>query len=70
VRALLGTAALYALGGVYTARRFTEASPVESTIGQQLGAFVLLLPFALAVPSRVASSLGGGGAADSCRVQQ
>jgi drug/metabolite transporter (DMT)-like permease len=53
VSALLGAAAFYALGGVYTARRFTGASPVESTIGQQLGAFVLLLPFALAAPPRV-----------------
>jgi drug/metabolite transporter (DMT)-like permease len=50
VAALLGASALYALGGVYTARWFTGASPVESTIGQQLGAFVLLLPFALASP--------------------
>jgi drug/metabolite transporter (DMT)-like permease len=49
----LGAAALYALGGVYTARRFTGASPVELTIGQQLGAFVLRLPFALAAPPRV-----------------
>ena len=52
VSALLGAAALYALGGVYTALRFTGASPVESTIGQQFGAFVLLLPFALATPPR------------------
>jgi len=52
IGALLGAAALYALGGVYTARRFTGASPVESTIGQQFGAFVLLLPFALAAPPR------------------
>jgi drug/metabolite transporter (DMT)-like permease len=50
VSALLGAAALYALGRVYTARRFTGGSPVDSTIGQQLGAFVLLLPFALAAP--------------------
>ena len=52
VGALLGAAVLYALGGVYTARRFTGASPVESTIGQQFAAFVLLLPFALAAPPR------------------
>ena len=52
VSALLGAAVLYAFGGVYTARRFTGASPVESTIGQQLGAFVLILPFALAAPPR------------------
>ncbi len=52
VSALLGAAALYALGGVYTARRFTGASPVESTIGQQFAAFVLLLPFALVMPPR------------------
>ena len=50
VSALLAAAALYALGGVYTARRFTGASPVESTIGQQFGAFVLLFPFALLRP--------------------
>jgi len=42
VSALLGAAALYALDGVYEARRITGASPVESTIGQQFGAFVLL----------------------------
>jgi drug/metabolite transporter (DMT)-like permease len=52
VSALLGAAAFYALGGVYTARRFTGASPIESTIGQQFGAFILLLPFALATPPR------------------
>src|SRR4051812_18113073 len=52
VSALLGAAAFYALGGVYTARRFTGASPVESTIGQQFAAFVLLLPFALAMLPR------------------
>src|SRR5215217_4064344 len=52
VSALLGAAAFYALGGVYTARRFTGASPVESTIAQQFAAFVLLLPFALAMPPR------------------
>ena len=52
VSALLGAAALYALGGVYTARRFTGASPVESTIGQQFAAFVLLLPFTLVMPPR------------------
>jgi drug/metabolite transporter (DMT)-like permease len=52
VSALLGAAALYAVGGVYTARRFTGASPVESTIGQQFAAFLLLLPFALAMPPR------------------
>ena len=50
VSALLGAAAFYAVGGVYTARRFTGASPVESTIGQQFGAFVLLLPFAIVAP--------------------
>ena len=50
VVALLGAALLYALGGVYTARWFTGASPVESTIGQQFAAFVLILPFALAAP--------------------
>jgi drug/metabolite transporter (DMT)-like permease len=51
--ALLGAALFYALGGVYTARRFTGASPVESTIGQQFGAFVLLLPFMLVAPPTV-----------------
>jgi drug/metabolite transporter (DMT)-like permease len=50
VSARLGAAAFYAVGGVYTARRFTGASPVESTIGQQFGAFVLLLPFAIVAP--------------------
>src|SRR5829696_7706584 len=45
-------AALYALGGVYAARRITGASRAESTIGQQFAAFVLLLPSALATPPR------------------
>ena len=52
IAALLGAALCYAVGGIYTARKFSGASPVESTIGQQFGAFVLLLPFALAVPPR------------------
>jgi drug/metabolite transporter (DMT)-like permease len=53
VVALLGAALFYALGGIYTARRFTGASPVESTIGQQFGAFVLLLPLMLVAPPPV-----------------
>jgi len=57
VGALLGAAAFYALGGVYTARRFTGASPVESTIGQQFAAFALLLPFALVMPPRAVPPL-------------
>ncbi len=55
--ALLAAAFFYAVGGIYTARKFTGVSPVESTIGQQFGAFVLLLPFALAVPPREAPTL-------------
>ena len=47
VGALLAGAAFYALGGVYTARRFTGAPPMESTIGQQFASFLLLLPFTL-----------------------
>jgi drug/metabolite transporter (DMT)-like permease len=47
IAALLAAAAFYALGGVYTARRFTGASPMESTIGQQFASFLLLLPFTL-----------------------
>ncbi len=56
IGALLGTAFFYAVGGIYTAHRFTGVSPVESTIGQQFGAFLLLLPFALAVPPRTMPS--------------
>jgi drug/metabolite transporter (DMT)-like permease len=52
VAALLATAFCYAVGGIYTARHFTGASPIESTIGQQFGAFALLLPFSLAIPPR------------------
>jgi drug/metabolite transporter (DMT)-like permease len=62
VSALLGAAALYALGGVYTARRFTGAPPVESTIGQQFGAFVLLLPFSLLALPRAWPPLSAVGA--------
>lgn len=47
IGALLAAAAFYALGGVYTARRFTGAPPLESTIGQQFASFLLLLPFTL-----------------------
>jgi drug/metabolite transporter (DMT)-like permease len=50
VAALLGAALCYAVGGIYAARWVTGVSPVESTIGQQLAAFVLLLPFTLAAP--------------------
>ena len=50
IGALLATAFFYAIGGIYTARKFTGVSPIESTIGQQFAAFALLLPFALAVP--------------------
>ena len=48
--ALIGAAVCYAVGGIYTARRFTGASPVESTIGQQFAAFALLLPLSLVFP--------------------
>lgn len=48
--ALLGASLCYAVGGIYTARHFTGASPVESTIGQQFAAFALLLPFSLLFP--------------------
>ena len=56
IGALLATAFFYAVGGIYTARKFTGVSPIESTIGQQFAAFVLLLPFALAVPPRTMPS--------------
>jgi drug/metabolite transporter (DMT)-like permease len=60
VVALLAAASFYALGGVYTARRFSGASPLESTIGQQFATFALLLPFTLVAlpqswPSREAT---------------
>jgi drug/metabolite transporter (DMT)-like permease len=50
IAALLGASLCYAIGGIYTARRFTGASPLESTIGQQFAAFALLLPFSLVFP--------------------
>ncbi|MDF3039962.1 MAG: EamA family transporter [Thermomicrobiales bacterium] len=50
VGALMGTAFFYAVGGIYTAHKFTGVSPIESTIGQQFAAFALLLPFALVFP--------------------
>ena len=48
VCALLAAAFCYAIAGIYAARRFTGVSPVESSIGQQLATFGLLLPFAAA----------------------
>jgi drug/metabolite transporter (DMT)-like permease len=56
IGALLATAFFYAVGGIYTARKFTGVSPIESTLGQQFGALVLLLPFALAFPPRAVPS--------------
>ncbi len=50
IGALLATAFFYSVGGIYTARNFTGVSPIEATLGQQFGALVLLLPFALAFP--------------------
>jgi drug/metabolite transporter (DMT)-like permease len=50
IGALLATALFYAVGGIYTARKFTGVSPIESTIGQQFAAFALLVPFALLAP--------------------
>ena len=50
IAALLATACFFAVGGIYTARKLTGVSPIESTIGQQFAALVLLLPFALAAP--------------------
>ncbi len=47
---LLATALFYSVGGIYTARNFTGVSPIEATLGQQFGALVLLLPFALIFP--------------------
>jgi drug/metabolite transporter (DMT)-like permease len=52
IGALLATAFFYAVGGIFTARKFTGVSPIESTIGQQFAAFALLLPFALLSPPR------------------
>lgn len=52
IGALLATAFFYSVGGIYTARNFTGVSPIEATLGQQFGALVLLLPFALAFPPR------------------
>jgi drug/metabolite transporter (DMT)-like permease len=50
IGALLATALFYSVGGIYTARNFTGVSPIEATLGQQFGALVLLLPFALIFP--------------------
>lgn len=62
IGALLATAFFYAVGGIYTARKFTGVSPIESTIGQQFAAFALLLPFALAAPPVGIPSTGAIGA--------
>lgn len=47
----------YAFAGVYSAKRFRGENPLNVAIGQQLGASVILLPFATAVPPHVAPSL-------------
>lgn len=62
IGALLATAFFYAVGGIYTAWKFTGVSPIESTIGQQFAAFALLLPFALIVPPQGVPSSGAIGA--------
>ncbi|WCK53411.1 DMT family transporter [Aneurinibacillus sp. Ricciae_BoGa-3] len=37
----------YGFGGIYAARTFKETKPLDIAIGQQLGASVLLVPFAI-----------------------
>jgi drug/metabolite transporter (DMT)-like permease len=46
VGASLAAAGCYALGGVYSKVTFKGTAPLELVIGQQLGASILLLPFA------------------------
>ncbi len=46
IAASLGGAIAYAVGGVYAARGFKGAPPLALSIGQQLGAGILLLPLA------------------------
>ena len=62
VAALLAAAVCYALGNVYAAGAFAGASPTDQTIGQQLAAFVLLLPFAVALPPAGVPPAGAAGA--------
>jgi drug/metabolite transporter (DMT)-like permease len=52
VAASLLAALFYALGGVYASVRFPDAHPLVTATGQQLGAAVVLLPPALALPPR------------------
>ncbi|HMQ33442.1 MAG TPA: DMT family transporter, partial [Chloroflexaceae bacterium] len=51
VGAMLLAALLYALGGIYTRVAFSGTSPLALSIGQEVLAGLLLLPFALAAPS-------------------
>lgn len=46
VGASLAAAGCYAIGGVYSKVTFKGTTPLELVIGQQLGASILLLPFA------------------------
>lgn len=46
----------YAFAGVYSSKAFKGAKPMDMAIGQQLGASVVLIPFAGATISRVAPS--------------
>lgn len=50
VAASLAAALCYALAGVYARTRFADVSPTTLALGQQLGAALLLLTLALAVP--------------------
>lgn len=53
IGASLLAACLYAIGGVYSKAAFQEDAPLSLTIGQQLGASIVLLPLAgLSVPAQ------------------
>ena len=62
IGALLLATVCYALAGIYTAKAFRGVSPTEQTIGQQLAAFVLLLPLIAVIPPRAWPSAGAAGA--------
>jgi drug/metabolite transporter (DMT)-like permease len=56
VGASLTAALFYGIAGVYTKAKFAGMPPLALTVGQQLGAAVLLLPFAVATrPTTVPS---------------
>lgn len=52
--AMVGASLFYGIGSNYAARTFPEAKPLTMSVGQNMGAAIVLLPFALAtLPSEV-----------------